>query len=331
MRIRDVVGGLATAAGLLCAAVALLTTAVRYLPPSAAPGAPDTWGMLTAFTDFGLAGYLVALALLAVGLALRFTRVRTALLGVTLALSLLHASWIGPWFVAAPAPAAAGPTFRILAANLYFGRADARTVVEAGREADVLVLTEITASARDRLRALGIDRDFPHEAGGRLPDRGAIGTLVLSRFPLTGLQPLPTAVEHQNWLVTVDAPGIGAVRLAAVHPSPPLRGRSTWATDHRLLREALARESGPVIVSGDFNAVPSHWPMRRLHADGFRTSVDLAGAGWQPTWPTGRHRLPPVVSIDHVLLSRQLTATAAGTVRLPGSDHLGVTATVTLR
>jgi endonuclease/exonuclease/phosphatase (EEP) superfamily protein YafD len=317
MRVRDVLSALATAA--------------RYVPPTAAPGAPDTWGMLTAFTDFGLAGYAVALFLLGLGLALRFSRVRTALLGATLVLSLLHASWIGPWFVAAPAPAAAGPTIRILSANLYFGRADARTVVEAGRAADVLVLTEITVSARERLRALGIDRDFGYEAGGRLPERGAVGTLVLSRFPLTGLEPLPTEVDHQNWLVTVDAPGIGTVRLAAVHPSPPLRGRSTWAADHRLLREALGRQSGPVIVSGDFNAVPSHWPMRRLHADGFRTSVDLAGTGWQPTWPARRSGLPPVVAIDHVLLSPQLTATAAGTVRLPGSDHLGVTATVALR
>ncbi len=33
--------------------------------------------------------------------------------------------------------------------------------------------------------------------------------------------------------------------------SPPLRGRSTWSTDHRLLRESLASERGPVIVTGD--------------------------------------------------------------------------------
>ena len=188
----------------------------------------------------------------------------------------------------------------------------------------MLVLTEITVPAKERLRTLGIDRDFPYESGGELPRRGSIGTLVLSRFPVTRPEPLPVEVEHQNWLLTVDVPGMGPVRLAAVHPAPPLRGRSTWAADHRLLREALAQVDGPLIVSGDFNAVPSHWPMRRLRADGFRTSADLAGAGWQPTWPAGRRRLPPVVAIDHVLLSPELTATAAGRVRLPGSDHLGV-------
>ena len=287
--------------------------------------------MVTAFTDFGLAGYLLGLALLTLSLALRFSRARAVLTGLTLALSLLHASWIWPWFVAGPAPATTEPAVRVLAANLYFGEADAQTIAAAAREADVLVLTEITVPARERLRTLGIDRDFPYESGGELPRRGSIGTLVLSRFPVTRPEPLPVEVEHQNWLLTVDVPGMGPVRLAAVHPAPPLRGRSTWAADHRLLREALAQVDGPLIVSGDFNAVPSHWPMRRLRADGFRTSADLAGAGWQPTWPAGRRRLQPVVAIDHVLLSPELTATAAGRVRLPGSDHLGVTATVTRR
>ena len=48
------------------------------------------------------------------------------LIGLTLALSLLHASWIWPWFVAGPAPATTEPAVRILAANLYFGEADDR-------------------------------------------------------------------------------------------------------------------------------------------------------------------------------------------------------------
>jgi endonuclease/exonuclease/phosphatase (EEP) superfamily protein YafD len=328
MSVRRGVGGLAVAAGLLCAGAAALTTAARYLPPTSAPTAPDTWGVVTAFTDYGLAGYAAALVLLGLGLVLRRSRTGLGLTVLALVLSVLHASWVGPAFVPGPRPAGSGPTIRVLAANLYFGRADPAAVAAAARAADVLVLTEVTAPARQRLRDLGVEQDLPYAGGGELPTRGAAGTLVLSRFPVRATEPLPSEVEHQNWLVTLDVAGFGPVQVAAVHPSPPRQGRTVWAADHRLLRAALARGSGPTIVAGDFNAVPSHWPMRRLRADGFRTSVDLAGAGWQPTWPADRSGLPPVVAIDHVLLSPEFTATAAGVQRIPGSDHLAVTATV---
>lgn len=328
MTARGVVGGLAIAGGLVCAGLAALTTAARYLSPASAPTAPDTWGMVTAFTDYGLAGYAVALGLLGLGLVLRRSRTGVVLTVSTLALSVLHGSWVGPAFVPGPRPAGAGPTIRVLSANLYFGRADSVTVAAAAREADVLVLTEVTVAARQRLRDLGVEQDLAYAGGGELPTRGPTGTLVLSRFPVRATRALPAEVGHQNWLVTLDVPGLGPLRVAAVHPSPPLRGRSTWAADHRLLRTALAEGTGPTIAAGDFNAVPSHWPMRRLRADGFRSSVDLAGAGWRPTWPAGRRGLPPVVAIDHVLLSPGLTATAAGAQRIPGSDHLAVSATV---
>jgi len=82
------------------------------------------------------------------------------------------------------------------------------------------------------------------------------------------------------------------------------------------------------VLAGDFNAVESHWPMRRLRADGWQSSTDLAGAGWQPTWPVDRLRLSPLVRIDHILLSPDLTATASSRMRISGSDHLAVTATI---
>ncbi len=329
MRASGTAGRLATAAGLLCAGLATLTTAARSLPPAAAPTAPDTWGVLTAFSDYGLAGYAAALVLLGLGLARRRSRTGVVLTVLTLTMAVLHSSWVGPVFLPGPRSPGSGRAIRVLAANLYFGRADTTSVAAAAGQADVLVLTEVTAGARQRLRDLGVEQDLAYAGGGELPARGPTGTLVLSRFPVRGTQPLPAEGEHQNWLVTLDVPGLGPLRVAAVHPSPPLRGRSTWATDHRLLRAALADGTGPTIVAGDFNAVSSHWPMRRLRDDGFRTSEDLAGAGWQPTWPADRRGLPPVVAIDHVLLSPELTATAAGTQRLRGTDHLAVTATVT--
>ena len=217
----------------------------------------------------------------------------------------------------------------IFSLNMRVGDADVAAVVDATRESDVVVLSEITEPARQRLISLGFGRRFPYERTGTLPADGTAGTTVFSRFPITATEPLPAEIAHQNWLVSLDTPGLGLVRLAAVHPARPTHGRSIWASDHRLLRTALPAPTGPIVLAGDFNAVESHWPMRRLRADGWRSSTDLAGAGWQPTWPVDRLRLPPLVGIDHILLSPALTATAAGRVAIAGSDHLAVTATIT--
>lgn len=50
-----------------------------------------------------LAGYLVAVVLLGLSLVLRVSRLGTAAAVLTLAGAVLHASWVGPWFVADPA------------------------------------------------------------------------------------------------------------------------------------------------------------------------------------------------------------------------------------
>jgi len=79
------------------------------------------------------------------------------------------------------------------------------------------------------------------------------------------------------------------------------------------------------VVAGDFNAVDNHQSIRRLSAEGFRSTTDSAGSGWQPTYPADRTDLPPV---DHILISPGLAATDSRTVRIAGTDHLGVVATV---
>ncbi len=82
------------------------------------------------------------------------------------------------------------------------------------------------------------------------------------------------------------------------------------------------------MVAGDFNAVDNHRPIRRLSAYGFRSTADSAGAGWQPTYPADRADLPPLAPIDHILISPELAAAESHTVRIAGTDHLGVVATV---
>jgi endonuclease/exonuclease/phosphatase (EEP) superfamily protein YafD len=320
-----VVGGLGVL-GLLAGGTATLA---RYVPPTWPPGPPDAWGVITAFTDLGVLGYLLALLGLGGSLLLKFSTRRLVLGGVAVVLAVVQISWIVPRFVPAPRGTPTAPV-TIFSLNMQFGRADAGEIVRATQQADLVVLTEATEPARQRLLAEGLGRRFRYEIAEALPTGGAAGTTVFSRFPILHTEPLPAAIDHQNWLVTVQLPVIGAVVLAAVHPAKPGFGTSIWTSDSRLLRASLPH-AGPVVVSGDFNAVESHWPMRRLREDGFRSSTDLAGAGWQPTWPADRPRLPPVVDIDHILLSPDLTAYKSWRVRIDGSDHLAIAAVIDRR
>ena len=211
---------------------------------------------------------------------------------------------------------------------MLFGRADPGALVRAGQDVDVLVLTEITEPARRALDAAGIGSRFEHQVGGMLPWDGPAGTRLYSRYPVISAEALDPHVGERHWRAELEVPGMGAVTVVGVHPQRPVRGGDGWAGEQEQVRRALPRTR--TVVAGDLNAVDSHRSLRRLRADGFRDSDDLVGAGWNPTYPA-QGRIPPLIAIDHVLVSDDLTATAFRTVRLPGTDHRGVLATVALR
>ena len=83
-----------------------------------------------------------------------------------------------------------------------------------------------------------------------------------------------------------------------------------------------------MIAAGDFNATVDMAPFRRLLVDGFSSATKQSGSGLVPTFPADR-AVPPLIGIDHILVSNS-SASGAHAVRIPGSDHLGLAATVHL-
>ena len=328
MSARCTAAGAATALGGLALAAGAVTTVGRLVPR--VPGvAPDTWAMATSFTDVGAFAHLAAVLGLGSGALLGPSRGRLAAAALALVLTGVHLSWVVPGYVADDRPAAGPGELRVLAQNLLFGGADPAALLVAAQEVDVLVLTEITEPARQALEDAGVGARFGHQAGSSsLPSTGAAGTRVYSRYPLRSDGVLDAGLGEQHWRVELDVPELGPVTVVAVHPQRPVRGGSGWAVEQEQLRQALPRDR--TVVAGDFNAVDSHPSLRRLRADGFRDSDDLLGAGWNPTYPA-QGRIPPLIAIDHVLVSDDLTATAFRTITVPGTDHRGVLATVALR
>lgn len=299
---------------------ALVLTGMRVFPPVA-----DAPALLASFIPYALVGYLVALVCLVVA-AVRARR-RTAL-GVAALLVLgpvaAHLAWLGPVFVPDGRPVTT-PTFTVLSVNIYKGLAEPEALVARAAGADVVVLVETTPAALRALDGSGWDERFPYAVGVVGDD--VSDTAVFSRFPILSAS-LTGPPSFQQWLTTLDVTGIGPVRLVAAHPCNPYCGSSRWAFEHAALRTlVLPHLDEALVVAGDFNAVDDHGPLQTLRSDGLRSATDLTGAGWLPTFPAGR-ALPPLIPIDHVLVSRRLTATSVERVEVPGTDHLGLLTTL---
>ncbi len=83
------------------------------------------------------------------------------------------------------------------------------------------------------------------------------------------------------------------------------------------IRAMLARETLPLIVSGDFNSTPHHSAFYRL-AEGLQDAFKVAGRGWGATY----HVDWPVARIDHVLVGPEWKLVSARVAAPTVSDHL---------
>ncbi|MFD9940703.1 endonuclease/exonuclease/phosphatase family protein [Nonomuraea sp. NPDC059023] len=204
---------------------------------------------------------------------------------------------------------AGGRPFTVLSVNLLAGRADPAALMDLVRRVrpDVLSAQELTPEAVDRLDGAGLGGMMPYRE--LQADRG-----VFSRHPLTG--------------PVVTLPGGGRVEVLAVHPPRPTsENLELWRT--ALASLPAASEEIPRILAGDFNATLDHAALREVLARGYTDAADRAGAGLVPTWPANT-RLPPMITIDHVLVDARVGVREVGVHTLPGTDHRAVVARLEL-
>jgi vancomycin resistance protein VanJ len=190
-----------------------------------------------------------------------------------------------------------------------------------------------------------LSTDYPYQIARTA---GAGGGLALfSRYPLD-IAPSPYGVMScQCITITSDVAG-QSITLIIVHIWRPdidlsrygrlpvvkqfSSGFQTPIFDQLL--ERIAAVDGPLVVLGDFNTTerqPNYWRLRRLLKDSFAQ----AGWGLGHTFPANlRARgwaIPPLVRIDHILISDHWQALAAWTGQLSTSDHGFVVADLALR
>jgi endonuclease/exonuclease/phosphatase (EEP) superfamily protein YafD len=224
--------------------------------------------------------------------------------------------------------APSGVPIRVLTVNLHEGRAEPAAVIGRARNgADLLVLQELTPEFVASLTTL--EAEFPFRVIDAQQEAKGVG--ILSRYPITMSRRDPgyELGMIQAWLRVPGASSEVAV-LATHLVGPWPQAIDGWRREiERMpatMTTAANATSGAVIVAGDFNATTDMRPFRRLLANEFTDAAVQSGTVFVRTFPADRS-VPPLLGIDHIL-TRNSTATDLRTVRIPGTDHLGLSATV---
>lgn len=277
---------------------------------------------LLAFTPYITLATLIPLAL---ALVLRLWGAATI---AAVAAALLAALVLPRAFAGGGPEIEDGVPLRVLTTNVLAGDADPKFIAELVEKLDVDLLSvqELTpAYANELRRALG-DR-LPYEVLRPLPK--VAGSGILSARPLREVSPnelLPGGFALPR--ARFELAGAGTVELLAIHVHPPIPwGASEWGEDLRSLPEAA--DSPLRLMLGDFNATFDHAEFRAVLDRGYTDAADAAGAGLTPTWAEGR-RLPPLLTIDHVLADERIAVGDLSVYSVPGSDHRAVFAELVL-
>ena len=182
---------------------------------------------------------------------------------------------------------------------------------------DLIALQEVRGPARAVLGRLAAD--YPHQRSCR--GASPVGDVViLSRHPFHGAA---TRCAPGLALALVDAGEMpfwfGALHLHWPWPAPQ-------AEHLERITPALSTTGSPLVLVGDFNAVPWSHAVREIERrTGTRALRGLGGTRTDPDWP---EMLRPAwnLPIDQILRSPDIEIAFAETLPLPGSDHLGVVA-----
>lgn len=219
---------------------------------------------------------------------------------------------------------AAGPALRLFHMNVLQPNtafAEVLAVAQAS-DADVISVQEVGPEwAEALLRGLVASHPYVH----REPRNNCYGIALFSKRPFQQVELLE--VEGTPFIeARIDMAG-GSLRLLAVHATSPISYEHFRRRNAQLERLSahLACTKEATILVGDLNTVPWDTAFARFCG---RTGLRSTTTPFQRTWPA----LGPLAAIplDHVLVSPEVGCAALRTVYIPGSDHRGLLAELTL-
>lgn len=271
----------------------------------------------------------LACTLLGVGVVIGVLHGLTPLVITGLALCagciIFHAWWIIPytrfWAREVLDADGASPSLRLLTANVLTSNRQADRFLELVRQHDPDIFITLESDSRWQGYLDTLEGDYPFSV--KVPLDNLYGMHLYSRLPLKD-----TEVAY---LVQEDIPSIHAnvqlsdsiqLRLHVLHPAPPSPTENEESTERDaelvVVAQAVADETGPVIVTGDLNDVAWSTTTRL-----FRKVSGLldprVGRGMFNTFHA-EHRLLRW-PLDHLFHSAHFTVSELRRLPAFGSDH----------
>ncbi|MFD0582048.1 endonuclease/exonuclease/phosphatase family protein [Dactylosporangium darangshiense] len=218
-----------------------------------------------------------------------------------------------------------------MSVNMLMGGADPATIVGLVKRLDVdlVALQEYTDEAKAALAEAGLDQVLPNAVS--YPRPGVTGSAVYSRFVVSdlGYRQFPSTFGQAQ--AGVRVPGAKDVRVESVHPCAPANSRLSGCWERDIEQEPAATPDGAVnLLIGDFNATLDHEKFRAVLAKGYRDAADVAGAGFEASWPYDERWFIPGVTLDHVVADKRVGVRKVTVHRMPNSDHKAVFAELVL-
>ncbi len=243
---------------------------------------------------------------------------------IALLIGLLHTTQLYRLYLPAPA-VPAEQSVRIMSSNLLASNSSHEALLQQVNTIDpeVIIFQEYTPQWH-RILAGTLHR-YPYKLVHTIDSPFGIAAYSKSPFVKAEVKSFTSLPAVDITVKTLQRD----LRIFGVHPIPPMSVVTFDARNAYLA--ALASESlgydGPMVVAGDFNAVPWSWHFKSLLSNGKLKSA-RDGHGLKPTWPG--NFFPLWIPIDHILYNNKVALVDFDTGVNAGSDHKPIWAEINL-
>ncbi|BAO56045.1 endonuclease/exonuclease/phosphatase family protein [Nonlabens marinus] len=207
--------------------------------------------------------------------------------------------------------------------NLHSSNSEKELVLQYITEddPDVLILMEFTPTWQDALEP--IMEAYPYRK--LMPRNDNFGITVWSKYKMQGTADYFELNSKPSIIANLLIENI-SMSLIATHPIPPISQQTFENRNTHLsnILENRATYSDHLIIAGDFNTSSFSNHFRKLTRGDLKDS--RLGFGLLPTWPA--NYLLFQTTLDHFLVSKNITVLERSTGKNIGSDHLPISLTV---
>ena len=256
-----------------------------------------------------------------------FCRRSYRFLAVGALITLLTIPALIPYLIRSNAQPSRDPVLTMLVLNVHTKNTKREDVVHVlqTRSADVIGVLEVNQVWADALATLSVE--YPYTVFEPRDDN--FGLALLSKRPLSQVKSDALQRNQPPTIIAQIEAGPHKVLLSLTHPVPPISTESFNLRNSQLDSIASMLSDEPMsVLMGDLNCSPWSPFFERLLRNG-RLRDTRKGVGLLPTWPS---QFPLLLTpIDHILVGQRIVSSSLESVSIPGSDHRGLFAQVSLQ